>query len=216
MSDSFNTEILERAFASTRGVLANVTADQLDHSTPCASWDVRALGNHIVGGTYFFAGSVRGDFKPAANPPDFAAGDFVATYDDGAAQAVAEFGAPGNAEKMVTVPFGTLPGAAFMGLAATDAFAHGWDLARATGQDDTIDPVDLERLWRSNNAIPPDVLERLRTPEAFGPGVVVFGPEVPVPVDAPLQNRLLGMIGRDADWQPDSPVTEATAPAHQQ
>ena len=37
----------------------------------------------------------------------------------------------------------------------------------------------------------------MRIPDAFGPGIVVFGPEVPVPDDAPLQDRLLGLMGRD-------------------
>ena len=45
-------------------------------------------------------------------------------------------------------------------------------------------------------AIPPDVMEKYRTPGAFGEGIEVYGPEVPVPADAPLQDRLLGLIGR--------------------
>lgn len=77
-----------------------------------------------------------------------------------------------------------------------DLVLHGWDLARATGQDETMDPGDVERLWSSNSAIPPEVIEMYRTPDAFGPGVEVFGPEVMVPADAPLQDRLLGFIGR--------------------
>jgi uncharacterized protein (TIGR03086 family) len=83
-----------------------------------------------------------------------------------------------------------------------DMVQHRWDLARATGQDDTIDPADVERLWASTRAIPAEVMERYRTPGAFGPGIEVLGPEVPVPEDAPLQRRLLGLIGRDPDWKP--------------
>jgi hypothetical protein len=74
---------------------------------------------------------------------------------------------------------------------------HGWDLARTTGQDETIDPEDVERLWSMTTAIPAELMEKYRTPGAFGPGVEVFGPEVKVPEDAPLQDRLLGLIGRD-------------------
>jgi hypothetical protein len=82
---------------------------------------------------------------------------------------------------------------------------HGWDLARATGQDDTIDPRDVERLWATTTAIPAEMMVKYRTPGAFGPGVEVFGPEVEVPADAPLQNRLLGLIGRDPAWTPSPP-----------
>jgi hypothetical protein len=42
--------------------------------------------------------------------------------------------------------------------------------------------------------------DEMRTPDFFGPGIVVFGPEVPVAEDAPLQDRLLGKVGRDPAW----------------
>jgi hypothetical protein len=40
-------------------------------------------------------------------------------------------------------------------------------------------------------------MEKYRTPGAFGPGIEVFGAEVPVAEGAPLQDRLLGFIGRN-------------------
>jgi hypothetical protein len=39
-----------------------------------------------------------------------------------------------------------------------------------------------------------------RTPGAFGKGIVVYGPEIAVPDDASIQDRLLGFIGRDPHW----------------
>jgi hypothetical protein len=83
-----------------------------------------------------------------------------------------------------------------------DMVLHGWDLARATGINDEMNPDDVERLWASTTAIPPEVMEKYRTPGAFGPGVEVFGPEVHVRADAPMQDRLLGLIGRDPAWTP--------------
>ena len=68
----------------------------------------------------------------------------------------------------------------------SDVFMHTWDLARATGQDERLDPttcadllagmVPIEELMRSSGQ---------------------FGPRVPVPDDADVQTRLLGFIGRD-------------------
>jgi uncharacterized protein (TIGR03086 family) len=81
-----------------------------------------------------------------------------------------------------------------------DLVVHGWDLARATGQDGTIDPVDVERLWSATTAIPAELMRRYRTPGAFGPGIEVYGPEVRVDETAPLQDRLLGLLGRDPAW----------------
>ena len=60
-----------------------------------------------------------------------------------------------------------------------------------------MDPDDVARIWAATAALPAELLEQFRTPGAFGPGIVVFGPEVKVPEDAPLQHRLLGMIGRN-------------------
>ena len=71
-------ETLERAIASTKRVLANMSPDQLDQTTPCQSWKVRDLINHFVGGTYA----------------------------DGAAHAVGAFNASGVTEKTMKLPFG--------------------------------------------------------------------------------------------------------------
>ncbi len=81
-------------------------------------------------------------------------------------------------------------------VASEDLVVHGWDLARATGQDHTLDPTEVERLWPG--ALSMD--ERLRTPGAFGPGITVYGPVVDVPAEAPLADRLLGLLGRDPGW----------------
>src|SRR4051794_19794672 len=54
---------------------------------------------------------------------------------------------------------------------SADMVFLGWDLARATGQDDVIDPVEVEGIWSGMSAMPPELLEQFRTPGAFGPGV---------------------------------------------
>src|SRR3954451_21442976 len=104
-----STEGLQEAIATTRGVLSGVRADQLDTSTPCASWKVSDIINHVVGGQYFFAAAMTGD-QPQGDAPDFAAGDYVAAFDQGAAACVAAFEADGAMERTVTLPFGQMPG----------------------------------------------------------------------------------------------------------
>ena len=150
------TEGLQQAMATTRAVLANVTPDQYDAATPCESWDVRALVNHIVGGSHWFAASVNDGKAPAPAETDFTQGDVMASYDEGISALIAAFGAPGALEKMIELPFGTFPGAAFMGLASTDQFTHGWDLARATGQDTNLAPELAAVLLQGAKASIPD------------------------------------------------------------
>jgi uncharacterized protein (TIGR03086 family) len=183
------TESLERAFASTRKVLAGVDADRLDQSTPCQSWDVRQVINHIVGGSHWFAASTEAGESPALEDTDYAGGDFVAAFDEGAAKSVAAFAAPGAQERMIKLPFGTMPGSAFMGLATTDTFTHGWDLARATGQDTDLDPELAAQLLEGARAA---IGDQFRGADGTAP----FGPIVEVPDDAPAADQLAGFLGR--------------------
>jgi uncharacterized protein (TIGR03086 family) len=69
----------------------------------------------------------------------------------------------------------------------SDLVIHRWDLARATGQDETIDPADAGRVLEGARAFG----DAFRSPGACGP-------EIPVPDDADLQTRLLGFYGRAA------------------
>lgn len=186
-----STQMIEQAFAATRGVLVNVKPDQLDLPTPCASWKVRDLVDHIVNGSWWFGASVAAGESPEIDeersaPAD---GDFVAEFDQGAKDTVAAFGAPGAQEKMVTLPFGTMPGGAFMGLAATDTFTHGWDLAKATGQDTDIDATLAEQLLAGSKAAIQD--------EIRGPEPMPFGPEQQAPADACAADRLAAFLGRE-------------------
>jgi len=73
----------------------------------------------------------------------------------------------------------------------TDVFMHTWDLARATGQDDRLDP-----------AVTGPLVEGMEGMEEVLRSSGQFGVRVPVPDDADAQTRLLGFIGRDPDWKP--------------
>lgn len=182
------TETMERAMGVAKGVLANVRPDQLDDPTPCASWKVRDVINHVVGGSHFFAASMEAGQAPEGDQPDLAGGDFVASYEEGTKKCVAAFGAPGAQEKVVSLPFGTMPGSAFMGLATTDTFTHAWDLAKATGQSTDLDPELAEELL---------VGARMFIQESFrGDEPMPFGPEQQAPDGAPAADRLAAFLGR--------------------
>ena len=64
-------------------------------------------------------------------------------------------------------------------------FLHRWDLARATGQDETLDADKCAVMFEG--MLPMD--EMLRESGQYGPHVVV-------PDDADVQTKLLAFIGR--------------------
>jgi uncharacterized protein (TIGR03086 family) len=184
-----STEALEQAFADARGILANVKSEQLSEPTPCQSWQVRDVVNHMIGVSFFAADAVNTGTGTSPPDTDFSAGDMLASYDDGIRQAVAAFGASGAQDKMITLPFGTLPASVFMGISTTDAFAHGWDLAKATGQPTDIDPELAAQLLEG---------ARMFVQPAFRgeDGKAPFGPEQPAPADASTADHLAAFLGR--------------------
>lgn len=186
------TETLARAFAMTRGILANVTPHDYGRPSPCASWDVRAVANHIAEGANWFALCVNAGAAPDPDPThgvDYAAGDLMAAYDQGVEATLAAFGAPGAQEKLIKLPFGELPGAMFMGIATNDVFTHGWDLAKATGQPTDLDPEIAAQLMPIVQGF---VGDGLRGPD----GVAPFGPAVEAPPSASAADTLAAFLGR--------------------
>ncbi|TVZ05779.1 TIGR03086 family protein [Trebonia kvetii] len=71
----------------------------------------------------------------------------------------------------------------------SDVFMHTWDLARATGQDDRLNPSFCASLLAGMEPME-DVIRSSGQ----------YGARVPVPDDADAQTRLLGFIGRDPYW----------------
>ena len=95
---------------------------------------------------------------------------------------------PTSGEKVLTNPYiGEVPlPEAVSRFFTADVFMHTWDLARATGQDEALDPGRCAQLL--DGMQPLDDLLR-----SSGQ----FGPRVDVPDDADVQTKLLAFIGRD-------------------
>jgi uncharacterized protein (TIGR03086 family) len=180
------TQPFEQAVSVARGVLAGVSADQLGLETPCASWDVAALINHIVAGQRFFLAALNS--TPPVESPDAAAGDFVATFDEVSSACIAAFQADGVFERTFTLPFGEMPGGALLGLATTDTFQHAWDLAKATGQDTDLAPELASALLAQSQA---SISEAFRGPEG-----APFGAEQAANEGASAADQLAAFLGR--------------------
>jgi uncharacterized protein (TIGR03086 family) len=149
---------------------------KLDAPTPCDQWDVRTLMNHMLQTQRYFAGSARGeDVSLSQTPPALLGDDPVADFEHARDDVLRTFGEPGVIEQ-------TGPA---LGIAFSDQLLHGWDLARATGQD-----------ARMPDGLPEASYDLIhgRFTEEQRKGV--FDPEISVGPDATPQEKLLAYTGR--------------------
>ncbi|MER7133251.1 TIGR03086 family metal-binding protein [Streptosporangium saharense] len=173
--------------------VAAVEPDRWSDPSPCAEWTARDVVGHIVDMHAVMLRPLGRSLSPAPSVAEDPLAAFVAARAD----VEALLDDPATAGREVDTPGGRMTVERHVDqVVSVDMVLHGWDLARATGQDDTIDPAEVEAMWPGLQHLP----DEMRIPGAFGPGVVVFGPEVKVPDDAPLQHRLLGLLGRDPNW----------------
>lgn len=174
--------LYERALQSTRDIVAGVEADQLGNPTPCTEWDARALLNHIIGGLHFFAEAARTGKAPAVDDGvDLVGDDPLGAYEEGQQAALVAW--PDDPDRMTELPFGTLPASVARQIHALDAFVHGWDLAKATGQETDIDRDVAEAL-----------LDRSAIPETMRG--TIFANEQPCDAERPPADRLAAYLGR--------------------
>ncbi|MGW2558658.1 TIGR03086 family metal-binding protein [Streptomyces sp. NPDC001514] len=167
---------------------------QLGDPTPCPAYAVRELLAHIVGLSTAFRDAARKDFGPTTGT-DPGTVEWV-LEDDWRTELprlldelVTAWRAPGAWDGDTQAGGVTLPAAIAGRVALNELLVHGWDLARATGQG--YDP-DEASLTVSYGLLKPAGDD----PSRDG----MFGPVVPVPDDAPLLDRVVGLSGRSPDW----------------
>jgi uncharacterized protein (TIGR03086 family) len=161
-----------------------------DAPAPVAGWTARHVVGHLVEWLpSFLAGgsSVRLPAVPSVD--DDPTGAWQAHVD--AVQALLDD--PATAGLTLSNPhIGQLPlDRAIDQFYTSDVFMHTWDLARATGQDDRLDPQFCGVLLAGMEPME-DVIRSSGQ----------FGPRVPVNDDADTQAKLLAFIGRDPRWTP--------------
>lgn len=181
-------ELHDRALDGTRRYVAGVGEGQWNGASPCEGWDVRELVNHIVSGNFWAGELARGKtIEEVGNrlDGDVLGADAVAAYDESARAASEAFHAPGAMEAPCAVSYGPVPGEVYLGHRFIDVLIHGWDVAKATGQDTKLDPELVEACWA---VIEPqkDLL--------LGSGM--FGADHTMPPGADRQTALLRLLGR--------------------
>jgi uncharacterized protein (TIGR03086 family) len=184
-------EVLERARGEFDKRLRAVRSDQWDGPTPCEGWTVRTLVQHVVGANRMavklLAGAPADEAVMALVGDGVLGDDPVAAFVESAEAQEAAFRQPGAMEATCHHPAGDIPGEMLLGFRVSDMTLHAWDLARAIGADEELDPELVALLW-----------ERM---EPMGPalgatGLFGAGPSGEAGEDAALQHRLLDLSGR--------------------
>ena len=176
---------LEQAWNQGSDLLASLRPGDLEASTPCAGCDVRTLVNHVLGEALMMTEANRGVAGSNERGDLVGTSDALSRWQAIGTENVAswrEHGIGGNRSYV----YGTFPATVGVVINLGEVLVHSWDLATATGQPCALDPELSATVFGLYNAMP---LEQLR---ADG----VFGPEIGVPEDAPIADRLLGLLGR--------------------
>jgi uncharacterized protein (TIGR03086 family) len=154
------------------------SVDKLDAATPCDGWDVRTLMNHMLDTQQYFVARARGEdaSRPSPQPPELVGDDGVAAF-----QRVRDDTLEVFAQEGVIARTGPS-----LGIAFSETLLHGWDLARATGQDSTMPQGLAEAAYEMIHG-------RFTEEQRQG----VFKPEIPAGPTASPQEKLLVYTGRD-------------------
>jgi uncharacterized protein (TIGR03086 family) len=174
-------------------LVAGVRPGQWHDRTPCSQWDVQALVHHLLYEQRWVPPLLEG--LTLRQVGDRFEGDLMGEdtsawpglLASSIAEAHAAVAQPGVLDRTVHLSFGEASGREYVMQLTADLAIHGWDLARATGQDDTLEPgvVALLLPWTEANA-------SLLTASGL------FGSRIDVGPDAPDDVRLLGLLGRGA------------------
>ena len=154
-----------------------------ENPTPCEGWVARDVVRHLVEWLPAFFFGQWGIEPPAAPSVD---DDPAAAWKavDGTLQAALDD--PAVATSVRDTPMGPSSFEQSIDTICTpDVLVHTWDLARATGLDETLDAEEVHRF-----------VEGMEPHDAAMRASEHYGPRVPVPDDADEQTRLIAFVGR--------------------
>jgi uncharacterized protein (TIGR03086 family) len=167
-----------------------VKEDQWHDPTPCTDWDVHALVNHLVSECRWTPPLMEGQTIAQVGDrldADLLGDDPVGAWEEASRDALEAAAHPAALERTVHLSFGDRPATEYLWQLFVDHLIHAWDLARAIGADEKLEPALVEVCYERSK---PEE-DRLKS---FG----VFGAKVVPPPGADRQTELLAIYGRVA------------------
>jgi uncharacterized protein (TIGR03086 family) len=174
-----------------RPVVSGVSDDALSDPTPCPDWDVRALANHMLG-TIEAMRRVGAGEDLDEDDPWGAAGDHMSErWRDDLGERLSGFAEAWDSSEAFEgeAMGGKMPKQMIGLMAYTEALLHGWDLARASGQEVAYD-----------EGVVAAALEAMGQIGEMGRQQGAFGPLVDLPREATALDQVLAQAGRDPHW----------------
>lgn len=177
-----------RALDDFGALVHRIRPEQWDNPTPCVDWNVRALVNHVVRENLWapelLAGRTVAEVGDAMDG-DLLGDDTLKAFDTSAAAAVQAASEEGSLTRVAHLSFSDVLGEEYITELFADALIHTWDLARAIGADERLDPelVEACAAWFADT-------------EKGYRETGVIGEQQPVPSGTDPQTRLLASWGR--------------------
>ncbi|MCU1397977.1 MAG: hypothetical protein JWN62_1086 [Acidimicrobiales bacterium] len=185
---SANRDRYLRAIAAFGATVEAIDPSRWDAPSPCTEWTARDLAGHVIAIQHSIVATIIGErspMNPMKDPGRHAGTDPAAAWRAALAAIVAAVGDDSVLERVVTTWRGEVTVEKMLGYNVGDTTIHTWDLARAGGVDDRLDP-DLVQAVLELYAPMADVIA----------GTRMFGDQLEVPAAADAQTRLLAMVGR--------------------
>lgn len=154
--------------------------------TPDAEWDVEHLVRHVIEEQQWVPPLLAGRRVGEATPDIAPLGDDLRSEWNRYSTAATAAWASTDPATVVHLSYGTVPLDPYLRQQTADVTIHAWDLARATGSDETLDPDLVRAVWSD-----------LDTQRDMLAESGLFADPIPVPDGAPLQDRLIALTGRD-------------------
>ena len=175
--------------ATLQPVVHGVSEDQLGDPSPCDDWAVRDLANHLLGTSEAMRKVAAGEEQDRQDPWG-TGGDHMSTgWRDDLSRRLAGLADAWTPEDAWEGEVNGMPKKGMGDMAYVEVMLHGWDLARATGQDLAFDDDAVAQAR--------DVMDEIGR---LGREGGVFGDLVEVGEDASDWERVLAEGGRDPGW----------------
>jgi uncharacterized protein (TIGR03086 family) len=189
---------LEPAAREVTRLVNGVRDDQLDDPTPCTSYTLGDLLHHVRGLAEAFTVAGRkeqpagGSKPPPRGDASLLPNNWRGETADWLSRLAETWSDPAAWEGTAWIAGFEAPVSAVGITAANELVVHGWDVARASGQQLVLDGTALAPCR--------EFVEMMSGPGSEEARGDAFGPALPVPVGASALDELVAGNGRDPAW----------------